>query len=201
MVLVGRLWLARSHRLVVVLSLVGCGWLALTGCGSFSPVVVWLVLTGCGLQVHLKFKLRHDTLFLTVNILDRFLSSQRVRPPPPPAPPPTHSCKRHSWQDSLALLLTDCLGCGLLPTLHGFVMTPVRTNPARFSQQSRGPTLQRHPLHPTPLTPHPSHSTLTPHAQHQVDLERLQLVGVVSLMIAAKNEEIRPPRVHPPPLL
>ena len=30
------------------------------------------------LQVHLKFKLRHETLFLTVNILDRFLAVQKV---------------------------------------------------------------------------------------------------------------------------
>ena len=30
------------------------------------------------MQVHLKFKLRHETLFLTVNILDRFLATQKV---------------------------------------------------------------------------------------------------------------------------
>ena len=29
-------------------------------------------------QVHLKFKLRHETLFLTVNIIDRFLTVQKV---------------------------------------------------------------------------------------------------------------------------
>jgi hypothetical protein len=35
------------------------------------------MLTGC-VQVHLKFKLRHETLFLTVNIIDRFLTVQKV---------------------------------------------------------------------------------------------------------------------------
>lgn len=37
-----------------------------------SILVDWLV------DVHLKFKLRQETLFLTVNLLDRFLSKQRV---------------------------------------------------------------------------------------------------------------------------
>ena len=35
-------------------------------------LIDWLV------EVHLKFKLRHETLFLTVNILDRFLAVQKV---------------------------------------------------------------------------------------------------------------------------
>jgi cyclin B len=35
-------------------------------------LIDWLI------EVHLKFKLRHETLFLTVNILDRFLSVQKV---------------------------------------------------------------------------------------------------------------------------
>ena len=34
--------------------------------------------TAAHVQVHLKFKLRHETLFLTVNILDRFLATQKV---------------------------------------------------------------------------------------------------------------------------
>ena len=37
-----------------------------------SILIDWLV------EVHLKFKLRHETLFLTVNILDRFLAVQKV---------------------------------------------------------------------------------------------------------------------------
>lgn len=37
-----------------------------------SILVDWLV------EVHLKFKLRHETLFLTVNILDRFLEKQKI---------------------------------------------------------------------------------------------------------------------------
>ena len=68
-------------------------------------LIDWLI------EVHLKFKLRHETLFLTVNILDRFLTVQKV---------------------------------------------------AR---------------------------------------QRLQLVGVVALMIAAKYEEIYPPEVSEPPPL
>ncbi len=35
-------------------------------------LVDWLI------EVHLKFKLRHETLFLTVNIIDRFLTVQKV---------------------------------------------------------------------------------------------------------------------------
>jgi hypothetical protein len=35
-------------------------------------LIDWLI------EVHLKFKLRHETLFLTVNILDRFLAVQKV---------------------------------------------------------------------------------------------------------------------------
>eukprot|EP00960_Hanusia_phi_P011138 326459-Hanusia_phi.AAC.2 len=35
-------------------------------------LIDWLV------EVHLKYKLRHETLFLTVNILDRFLAVQKV---------------------------------------------------------------------------------------------------------------------------
>jgi cyclin B len=35
-------------------------------------LIDWLIV------VHLKFKLRHETLFLTVNILDRFLAVQKV---------------------------------------------------------------------------------------------------------------------------
>jgi hypothetical protein len=35
-------------------------------------LIDWLV------EVHLKFKLRHETLFLTVNILDRYLAVQKV---------------------------------------------------------------------------------------------------------------------------
>ena len=35
-------------------------------------LIDWLI------EVHLKFKLRHETLFLTVNILDRYLAVQKV---------------------------------------------------------------------------------------------------------------------------
>ena len=39
---------------------------------------IYYDLTCFILQVHLKFKLRHETLFLTVNIIDRFLTVQKV---------------------------------------------------------------------------------------------------------------------------